>query len=312
MGKYILKRILIIIPIFFIASVIIFMLVRIAPGDVAASIVGGGKTTEATLMAIREKYHLNDPIYIQYLIWIKGIFQGDWGTSYQMNTPVLTLITNRIVLTFELLTMGFLMGIILSMPLGILSAVKQGTHFDHICSVLSTISASCPAYFIGMLCMLLFAYRLGWFPVYGAGNGFWDNLYHLFLPALSLGIGMIAMNARTLRASMIQSFESNYIQTARAKGISNGRIIMYHTLKSSIIPYFTISGVQLAGMLGSTSIIEQTFSISGIGSLLVDAVAKNDYPVVQGVTLVIVVLVLIINLIVDILCAVVDPRVRLR
>ena len=155
------------------------------------------------------------------------------------------------------------------------------------------ISASCPAYFIGMLCMLVFSYHFRWFPVYGSGKGFIENLYYLFLPALAIGIGRIAMNARTLRSAMISSMESNYILTAKAKGISKARMILYHALKSSIIPYFTISGVQIASMIGSTSIIEQTFSISGIGSLLVDAVARNDYPVVQGVTLVIIICVIL-------------------
>ena len=312
MGKFILKRLFSIVIIFFIASVIIFLLVRIAPGDVAVSIAGGGKTTEATLEAIRVKYHLNDPIYVQYGVWLKGIFQGDWGTSYQMNTPVLTLIAGRIGLTFQLLIMSFIIGILVSLPLGIISAVKQGTYTDHVISVLTTVTAACPAYFIGMLCMLLFSYQLGWFPVFGSGRNIIQNLYYLFLPALSLGLGMVAMNAKNLRASMIAAHESNYILTARAKGLSNRRIIMYHTLKNAIVPYFTISGLEIASMLGSTSIIERTFSISGIGSLLVDAVAKNDYPVVQGVTLVIVVMILLINLAVYVLSALMDPRIRVR
>lgn len=312
MGKFILKRLVSIIVIFFIASIIIFLLVRIAPGDVAASIAGGGKTTQATLDAIRVKYHLNDSIFVQYGVWIRGIFQGDWGTSFQMKTPVLVLITGRMGLTFQLILMGFVTGILVSLPLGIISAVRQGTYTDHVISVLTTVTAACPAYFIGMLCMLLFSYRLGWFPVYGSGNGFVQNLYFLFLPALSIGLGMVAMNAKNLRASMIAAHESNYILTARAKGLSNRRIIMYHTLKNAVVPYFTISGLEVASILGSTSIIERTFSISGIGSLLVDAVAKNDYPVVQGVTLVIVVLVLLINLAVDVLSALMDPRIRIR
>ena len=312
MLKYIIKRILIMIPIFLIASFVIFMLVRLAPGDVAASIVGGGKTTEATLEAIRQKYHLNDPVLVQYWIWLKGVFRGDWGDSYQMNAPVLMLIRNRIGLTFQLLGMGFVIGILVSLPLGIAAAVNRGRFFDKVCSILTVISAACPAYFIGMLLMLFLAYRCGLFPVYGSGKGFVQNLYYLFLPALAVGIGMIAMNARTLRASMINTLESNFILTAQAKGLAKVRIILYHALKSSIIPYFTISGVQLADMIGSTSIIERTFSISGIGSLLVDSVTKNDYPVVQGVTLVIVIMVMVINLVVDVLCALVDKRIRLR
>ena len=215
-------------------------------------------------------------------------------------------------MTLQLLGMGFVIGLIFSMPLGIISAVKKGTAFDNVCSVLTIISASCPAYFVGMLCMLVFSYHFRWFPVYGSGSGFVENLYYLFLPALAIGLGMIAMNARTLRSAMISSLESNYILTARAKGISKGRIVLYHTLKSSIIPYLTISGVQVASMIGSTSIIERTFSISGIGSLLVDAVARNDYPVVQGVTLVIVTMVLLINLVVDVACAMVDKRVQVK
>ncbi len=312
MGKYILKRLFSILVIFFIASVIIFSLVRLAPGDVAASIAGGGKTTQATLEAIRAKYHLNDPVVVQYGVWMKGILKGDWGTSFQMHTPVLVLITSRIGLTFQLILMGFVIGILVSLPLGIVSAVKQGTYTDHVISVLTTITAACPAYFIGMLCMLLFAYRLGWFPVYGSGRGIWENFYYLFLPSLSIGLGMVAMNAKNLRSAMISAHESNYILTARAKGLSNKRIILYHTLKNAVVPYLTISGLEMASMLGSTSIIERTFSISGIGSLLVDAVAKNDYPVVQGITLVIVVLVLLINLAVDVLNALMDPRIRIR
>lgn len=312
MLRYTAKRILSLIPILVVVSFLIFVMVRIAPGDPAVNIAGGANTSEEVLKNIREKYHLNKSIPEQYVIWIQGIFHGDFGTSYKMTSPVSKLILDRIPITIQLLGMSVFWGILLSIPLGVLSAVKKNTIVDKILSVVTSLSISSPVFFTGMILMLVFSANLHLLPSYGTGDSIIENFKYMLLPSLALGINMVAMNARTLRSSMIQAMESHYVQTAIAKGMSKTSIIMKHALKNSIIPFITITGVQLAALLGGTSIIETTFSINGIGSLLINGVNTTDYPVVQGLALIIVVIILLINLLVDIICAAIDTRIQLK
>lgn len=312
MIRYTAKRILSLIPILIIVSFLIFVMLRMAPGDPAINIAGGANTSEEVLENIRVKYHLDKSIPEQYIIWITGILQGDFGTSYKMTSPVSKLILDRLPITAQLLGMSVFWGILLSIPLGVISAVKKNSIVDKILSVFTSLSISSPVFFTGMILMLIFAAKLHWLPTYGTGDNVLENFRYMLLPSLALGINMVAMNARTLRSSMIQAMESNYVQTAIAKGMSKTQIVMKHALKNSIIPFITITGVQLAALLGGTSIIETTFSINGIGSLLINGVNTTDYPLVQGLALLIVVIILIINLVVDVICALIDTRIQLK
>ncbi|MDO4166141.1 MAG: ABC transporter permease [Eubacteriales bacterium] len=312
MLRYAIKRILALIPILIVVSFLIFFMVRLAPGDPAVNMVGGANTSEEILSNIRAKYHLDKSIPEQYTIWISGVLKGDLGTSYKMNSSVVKLIGERIPITIQLLTMSVFWGVLFSIPIGVMSAVKKNTIVDKLLSVVTSLSISSPVFFTGMVLMLIFAVNLHLLPTYGTGENILENFRYMLLPSLALGVNMVAMNARTLRSSMIQAMESNYVQTAIAKGVSRRSIILKHALKNSWIPFITISGVQVASLLGGTSIIETTFSINGIGSLLINGVNTTDYSVVQGLALVIVIAILLINLLVDIICGLIDTRIQLK
>ncbi len=312
MLRYAIKRILALIPILIVVSFLIFFMVRLAPGDPAVNMVGGANTSEEILSNIRAKYHLDKSIPEQYTIWVSGVLRGDLGTSYKMNSSVVKLIGERIPVTVQLLTMSVFWGVLFSIPIGVMSAVKKNTVVDKLLSVVTSLSISSPVFFTGMVLMLIFAVNLHLLPTYGTGENVLENFWYMLLPSLALGINMVAMNARTLRSSMIQAMESNYVQTAIAKGVSRRSIVLKHALKNSWIPFITISGVQVASLLGGTSIIETTFSINGIGSLLINGVNTTDYSVVQGLALIIVIAILLINLLVDIICGLIDTRIQLK
>lgn len=312
MFKYIVKRLLGLIPILFIVSILVFLMVHMTKTDPAIAVLGGAKTTPEILENINNKYHFKESLVTQYGYWITDILKGNLGTSYRLNESVTSLIAKRLPITIQLLLMSVGFGILLSIPIGVLSAVKKNTIVDHILSFISVVCMSAPVFLTGLLLMLWLANGMGWFPTFGIGNSVAENFKYLFLPALAMGINMVAMNARTIRSSMINVMESNYIQTAIAKGMSRKTIIFKHALKNAIVPFITINGVQIASLIGGTQIIESTFNAGGLGSLVVTAVLNSDYTIVQGVTLVIVAMILCINLVVDVLCALVDKRIQLR
>ncbi|MBQ3513128.1 MAG: ABC transporter permease [Lachnospiraceae bacterium] len=312
MMKYIVKRILGLIPILFIVSIVVFLMVHMTGTDPAVAILGGAKTTPEILANINEKYHFNESLVNQYGYWISDVIKGDFGTSYRLNEDVTTLIGQKLPITIQLILMSVGFGILLSIPIGVLSAVKKNTMVDHILSFLSVICMSAPVFLTGLLLMLIFSNKLGLLPTFGIGSNVMENFKYLLLPSLALGINMVAMNARTIRSSMINVMESNYVQTAIAKGMNRKTVIFKHAMKNAIVPFITINGVQIASLIGGTSIIESTFNVGGMGSLVVTAVLNSDYTIVQGATIVIVAMILCINLLVDVLCAMVDKRIQLR
>lgn len=312
MSRYVIKRVLLLIPIFFIVSVFLFLLIQIAPGDPVTSITGGARTSPEVIANIKAKYHLDEPLYLQYWYWLRGVLQGDFGDSYKFNQSVISLVGERIGVTFQMVGMSMVIGILLSIPLGILAAVKKNTVFDYIASFLSVMTMSSPVFFTGLLLMLLLSFKLNLFPSFGAGKTFAENLRYLFIPSLAMGLNMVAMNMRILKSSMLEALSSNYVQTAIAKGLSRKKIIFIHALKNSIIPYITMSGIEIGTLIGYGAVIEQMFGIGGLGSLLIKGVLTSDFPVIQGATLFIVMFFLIINLVVDVLCAAIDPRIQLR
>lgn len=312
MGRYVIKRVLLLIPIFFVVSVFLFLLIQMAPGDPATSITGGARTSPEVLEAIRAKYHLNDPLIKQYWYWLSGVLHGDFGDSYKFNQSVNSLIMERFSVTLQMILMSMVIGIVFSIPLGIIAALKKNTIVDYIASFFSVTTMSSPVFFTGLLLMLLLSYKIKIFPSFGAGKNFVENLKYLFIPSLALGINLVAMNMRILKSSMINTMNSDYIQTAIAKGIGRKKIVLIHALKNSIIPYITMTGIEIGTLIGFSAVIEQMFGIGGLGSLLIKGVLTNDFPVIQGVTLLIVVLFLLTNLCVDIICAAIDPRIQLK
>lgn len=308
--SYIIRRLLILLPVLFLVSILVFGMSHISSTDPALVMVGGKQTSAEVLENIREKYHLNEPVWKQYMIWIGNAVQGDLGESFKMKQSVSAMIADRLPLTLQLVAMSALFTIILAIPLGIIAAVKKNTWIDYLTSLISLGGVSSPVFFTGVLLVLLFSYKLDILPAFGTGDSFMGNFKYLVLPSMALGLNMLALSSRITRSGMIEVLNTNYIQTAIAKGIPKGVIILKHAFKNALIPLLTVTGLQLGFLIVGTVLVEYTFGLGGIGSLIVNGVQSSDYPVVQGTTLFMVTVFLLINLVVDVLYAVVDPRIR--
>lgn len=310
MFNYAARRLLLLIPILFFVSLLIFGISRLVPGDPALIMVGGHQTTPEVLENIREKYHLNKPIWEQYAIWLKNAATGDLGESFKMKQSVSGMIAERLPLTLQLVIMSTIMTLIIAIPLGLLSAIKKQTWVDYTSSLFALAGVSSPVFFTGVLMVLLFSYKLNWLPAFGAGQGFVDNLTHLLLPSFALAINMIALSSRITRTGMIDVLNTNYIQTAIAKGLPRRAVILKHGLRNALIPLLTVTGLQMGFLMVGTVLVEYTFGLGGLGSLIINGVQTSDYPVVQGTILFMVVVFLLLNLVVDILYGFIDPRIR--
>jgi peptide/nickel transport system permease protein len=310
MARLIVTRLLTLIPLMFFITSVVFFLVHFIPGDPAKVIVGNGRITEANLQNIRHQYRLDRPVPEQYALWVKDLLHGNLGRSYRQRTEVRTLIIERLPLTLKLATFSFVISMLISVPLGILAAVRRNTWLDFSATAFSLVGASSPVFFTAILLILLFAYKLSIFPALGAGDGGLDEVQHLFLPALTLGLSLACITTRVTRSAMIEALTQDYIETARAKGLSSRVVVMKHAFRNALIPVITVAGLQFGFLLVGTVLVEYTFGLGGLGSLLIDSVQRRDYPVVQGVTIFIAGVFIIINLIVDVLYGVVDPRVR--
>jgi peptide/nickel transport system permease protein len=310
LARLIITRLLTLIPLMFFITSVVFFLIHFIPGDPARVIVGGQRITEANLQNIRHQYRLDRPVVEQYGLWVKDLSQGNLGRSYRQRTEVRTLILDRLPLTAKLATFSFIISLVIALPLGILSAVRRNTWVDFTATGFSLVGASSPVFFTAILLILLFAYKLSVLPALGAGDGGLDEVKHLFLPALTLGLSLACITTRVTRSAMIESLTQDYIETARAKGLSSRTVVMKHAFRNALIPIITVAGLQFGFLLVGTVLVEYTFGLGGLGSLLVDAVQRRDYPVVQGTTIFIAGVFIVINLIVDVLYGVVDPRVR--
>ncbi|WP_312113175.1 ABC transporter permease [Brevibacillus reuszeri] len=304
------RRLLLLIPILFVVSVIIFGMSRLVPGDPALIMVGGHQTTPEVLENIREKYHLNKPVWEQYTIWLKNTLTGDLGESFKMKQSVSVMIGERLPLTLQLVFMSIVLTLAMAVPLGILAAMRKQTWVDYLSSLFALAGMSSPVFFTGVLLVLLFSFQLNWLPAFGAGKGFVDNLTHLLLPSFALAVNMIALIMRITRSGMIDVLSTNYMQTAIAKGLPRAIIILKHGLRNALIPLLTVTGLQIGFLMVGTVLVEYTFGLGGLGSLIINGVQTSDYPVVQGTILFMVVVFLLLNLLVDLLYAVIDPRIR--
>lgn len=311
MLKYILKRILNLIPILFIASVLIFAMVRATPTDPVASMIKGKRVSAETREALEAKYHLDKPIYKQYFIWITGALHGDFGESFHYKQPVTQMLAERLPTTLQLVLMSAMMALVIALPLGIISAVKMNSAVDRILSFITLVSVSTPVFLMGILLMLGFALNIRIFPSFGVGYSFAENLYYLFLPALALALNMVALIARITRSNMIEQINSPYALTAVAKGTPYMRVILVHCLKNALIPVITVTSIQFGSMIVGAVLVENVFALGGIGTMLIDGIKASDYPMVQGITLLMVAIFIAINLLVDVLYAAIDPRIRL-
>lgn len=295
------------VPVLFGITLVSFVLIRLVPGDPATQILGNRYTPEAAEQ-IRNSLGLNDSILTQYGIFLRSALTGSFGESYQYHRPVGEILVDRVGPSLLLVAVTAVLCTLISLPLGVLAAVKRGGAVDQGTRVFFTLGYALPAFLIGIVLILVFGLKLGWFPIGGYGTGLVGHLYHLVLPAVTLAIPFSTVLVRSLRASTITVLESDFVTIARLKGISGWSVLARHVLRNAIAPVAVVFGVNLAFLVGGTVVIENVFSIPGMGSLLVGAVATRDYPVVQAVSLVLAVFVLLVNVLTDVVHRLLDPR----
>jgi peptide/nickel transport system permease protein len=306
---YVLRRLVYMIPVFLLISLFVFLMVRLIPGDPAAIMLGQRATAENVAM-LREKLHLDAPIWVQYGTFLGNMLRGDLGDSLRQQRPVMDILSERLPATIFLVAYAGILSVLLSAPLATVAALKRGTWVDQAVRIYVLLALAMPAYWIGMMLLQFFAVKAHIFPVAGYGEGFFGHLESLFLPALSLALAVSSILIRSLRNSIIETMGADYVRTARAKGLGGRSVFTWHVLRNSAMATATILAVNLAFMVGGTVIIESIFAIPGIGSLIVKAIFDRDYPIIQGVTLAVGIMVLFINLATDLSYAVLDPRIK--
>lgn len=310
MTRLIVTRLLTLVPMMFIITSIVFFMVRFVPGDPARIMVGGQRVTEKNLENIRKQYNLDKPLFTQYGLWVQDLARGDLGRSFRQRQDVRVLILDRLPITLQLAGLSFAISLLIAVPLGIIAAVRRNTWVDISATVFSLIGASSPVFFSSILLILLFSYKLNLLPALGRGDGGLDTLKHLIMPALALGFSLAAITTRITRSSMVEALTQDYIETARSKGLASRTVVLKHAFRNALIPVITVAGLQFGYLLVGTVLVDYTFGLGGLGALLVDSVQRRDYPVVQGMTIFIAAVFILINLTVDILYGVIDPRVR--
>jgi peptide/nickel transport system permease protein len=290
-------------------SFVIFLLLYLAPGSPEQLLLGPRQATPATVAAIRHQYHLDDPFFVRYWDWVKNATHFEFGRSIRTNETVTSAITQRLRLSLQLGGLAFGVAMLLGVPLGVLAAMRRRTSVDRSIVGLSVVGVSAPAFATGILLLYVFAVRLGWFPVFGQGSGFFGRLWHLTLPAIALGLTGMGLILRLTRAGTAAALEQDYVAFARARGVGRGRILRAYVVRNALVPIVTGAGLILAYMLAGAVLVEVTFALPGVGLLLVESITAKDIPVVQGLTLMIAVFVVAINLLVDLLYLAIDPRI---
>ncbi len=306
------RRLLVAIPTVVLVSMLAFGLQKILPGDPILTIAGEERDPQV-IAFLREKYRLDDPLPVQYFAWVGQVLQGDLGISLRTDIPVLTLIGQKLPVTIQLAAMALLVAIAVGVPMGILSAVKKGTALDYTANAVALSGLSIPNFWLGILFIMFFSVQLGWLPASGyvpPGESLSRNLSTMLMPAVVLGLSLAASLMRHTRSAMLAVMKSDYIRTARAKGLLGPAVILKHALRNALIPIVTVTTLLFGELLGGAVLTEQIFTIPGFGKLVVDAVFTRDYAVVQGVVLCTAVGFIALNLLADVLYIVVNPRLR--
>ncbi|MBP1847931.1 peptide/nickel transport system permease protein [Rhizobium petrolearium] len=312
MPVYIGKRLLVAIPTLLIISVFVFSLQKLLPGDPILA-MAGEERDPAVIEFLREKYHLNDPVPVQYVRWLGGIVQGDFGISLRTNQPVLELILQKLPVTIQLAVMSMIIAFVIGIPAGILAAVKKNTALDYIANIFALSGLSIPNFWLGIMLILLISVNLGWLPASGYESIFVDpvrSLQTMIMPAFVLGTALAAQLMRHTRSAMVGVMSADYIRTARAKGLSPREVVLSHSFRNALLPVVTLSALLFGELLAGAVLTEQIFTIPGFGKLIVDAVFNRDYAVVQGVVLCTAVGFILMNLIADVLYVLLNPRLR--
>ena len=308
--RFILRRLAIAIPLLLIVSFGVFALVHLAPGDPVRALLGSRASDPATLAAIRERYHLNDPFIVQYGKWLWQVLQGDLGRSIQGSQLVTSAIRQRLGLTIFLGLMSSFLVLFFGILLGMLAGFRRGSRLDRGVVMFGVFGISSPAFVTGILLLYLFGVVIGWFPIFGAGRGFLDRFWHLTLPAVALALSIMAIVVKITRAAVIQELDKDYVVFARARGLSPLRIVFGYVLRNALIPVVTAAGLIIVGLVANAIYVEVTFALPGLGSLTVEAVQRRDIPLIQGTTLVFAVFVILLNLLIDLAYILIDPRIR--
>ncbi|MEH7123059.1 nickel ABC transporter permease [Bacillus sp. JJ1773] len=311
---YILKRMFSLIPVLFVISVVIFMVIHLTPGD-PASIMLGEEATEDQIKEMREELGLNAPLIQQYADWVINVFKGDLGTSYFMKEPVTSAILSHLGPTLSLAILGQVVALVIAIPAGIIAANRRGSLTDQSLMGFSLLGMSVPSFLLGLFLILVVGVKLQWLPIAGyqpLSSGLWNSLQYLILPAIALGAIQAALIARMTRTSMLEVLNSNYIKTARAKGVKEHIIVYRHALRNAFLPILTVIGQTFGTLVAGAVVTETIFNIPGIGQMIINSIERRDYTVIQGVVLFITISYVVINLIVDLLYAYIDPRVRLE
>lgn len=309
---YVFKRLLAVIPVLGIVAVIVFLLLHLSPGDPAALIAGDTASSD-DVERVRQLLGLNRPLHEQFFSWLWRLLQGDMGVSVFTGLPVTRMIGQRIEPTLWLTFLTIAFAVVFAVPMGIIAAWKAGTWIDRALMALAVLAFSLPVFLIGYLFIFGFSIKLAWLPVQGfrsISEGFIPFIKHLILPAVSGGLVYMALIARMTRATMLDVLGEDYIRTARARGVGSRRLLLRHALKNAAVPIVTTIGLGIALLLGGVIVTESVFAIPGIGRLTVDSVLRHDYPVIQGIVLVVAALYVFINLAIDLLYTVLDPRIR--
>jgi len=312
MYQFIARRLLSTIPVLAIVAVLVFMLLRLTPGDPAAILAGDAASTEQ-IEGIRKTLGLDQPLPVQFGIWLGQMLQGDLGESYYYKVRVTELIAQRLEPTLSLAALTIVISIAVAVPLGVVAAWRFGGWFDRALMAFSVFGFSVPVFVVGYLLVWLASLKLGWFPVQGykpMADGLGNYLYHLVLPAITLSVIYIALLARVTRASVLEALGEDYIRTARAKGLAESRVLIYHALANAAVPIVTIIGIGIALLIGGVVVTESVYAIPGLGRLTVDAVLSRDFPTIQGVILFFSFIYVVVNLLVDLSYVILDPRIR--
>ncbi|HEV8473020.1 MAG TPA: ABC transporter permease [Methylomirabilota bacterium] len=322
MRVYMLRRLLGIVPTVLMITLVVFVMMRSVPGDPVVALLGDAYD-EQDAIRVRQAYGLDRPILVQYAIWLGKLAQGDWGVSYMTGRPVLKDVLVRLPVTLELIVLSMGVALAIAVPAAIVGALRQNTWADYTATTIAMIGVSIPEFFIGVLLLLVFSIGLGgllpssgWMylpgtcPTMVCGASLWGNAQHVLLPAIALGVGRAAILTRLLRASMLEVIRTEYVTTARAKGLSERPVVLKHALKNALIPTVTVMGLQVGFLIGGAIVVETLFAMPGLGTFGIDAIIARDYQQVQGFALLTALAFVVMNLVVDLTYTFLDPRIR--
>ena len=322
MRVYILRRLLQIVPTILMITLVVFVMMQSIPGDPVVALLGEAYTEESAAQ-VRQEYGLDRSILVQYVIWVAKLVQGDWGRSILSGRPVLKDVLVRLPVTLELILLSMAVALVIAIPAAIIGALRQNTWADYTATTVAMVGVSIPEFFIGVLLLLTFSIGLGgllpssgWVylpgtcPTMVCGVSFWGNMQHVLMPAFALGVGRAAILTRLLRASMLEVIRTEYVTTARAKGLAERPVVFKHALKNALIPTVTVMGLQVGFLIGGAIVVETLFAMPGLGTFGIDAIIARDYQQVQGFALITALAFVVINLLVDLTYTFLDPRIR--